>query len=89
MSKVYPLNKRLMIKPNALETTTSSGIVVSSGTGEESRSALVVEVGPDVKNVKVGYNILLMWTKALPVRIAGEDFNFIDEDDVVAILDKV
>lgn len=89
MAKVYPLNTRLMIKSNPLETTTASGIVVSSGTGEESRTALVVEVGPDVKNIKVGYNIMLMWTKALPVKIAGEDFYFVEEADVVAILDKV
>jgi hypothetical protein len=30
-----------------------------------------------------------MWTKALPVRISGLDYSFINEEDVVAILDKV
>jgi co-chaperonin GroES (HSP10) len=89
MKHVFPLNKRILIKANDVQTRTLSGIIVESGTGDESRTAHVIECGPDVEHVKPGYTIYVMWTKALPVRIGGFDYSFINEEDVVAILDKV
>jgi len=86
---VYPLNKQILIKANPIDTRTASGIIVETGTGNESRTAVVVECGPDVQLVKPGYTIYLMWTKALPVRINSVDYSFIKEEDIVAILDKV
>lgn len=87
-NSILPLNKHILVTASELDTTTNYGIIVSSGLGE-SRSAIVVEVGPDVKMVKPGYTLFIMWTKALPVNIHGNSFYFISEDDVVAIYDKV
>ena len=89
MNCVFPLHKRILIKADEVQTKTLSGIIVESGTGAESRTATVIECGPDVEHVKPGYTIYIMWTKALPVRIGGLDYSFINEEDVVAILDKV
>jgi co-chaperonin GroES (HSP10) len=38
--------------------------------------------------VKPGYIVYVNWTKALPVKIDGKEFNFIEEENLVAIMDN-
>jgi len=87
MNKLFPLKKQILIKANSQEAVTSSGLILEGTTLVDSRTATVIRVGPDVTMVKPGYIVYVNWTKALPVKIEGKEFNFIEEDNLVAIYD--
>lgn len=89
MNKIFPLKKQILIKANAQDTTTSSGIIIEGSGLVDSRTATVIRVGPDVTAVKPGYLVYINWTKALPVKIEGKEFSFIEEDNLVAIMDNL
>jgi co-chaperonin GroES (HSP10) len=74
MNKLFPLKKQILIKANSQEAVTTSGLI---------------RVGPDVTVVKPGYVVYVNWTKALPVKIEGKEFNFIEEEHLVAIYDNM
>lgn len=88
MNKLFPLKKQILIKPNAQETKSTSGLILEGTNLVDSRTATVIRVGPDVTMVKPGYIVYINWTKALPVKIEGKEFNFIEEDNLVAIYDN-
>lgn len=88
MNKLFPLKKHILIKANAQETTTTSGLILEGTNLVDSRTATVIRIGPDVTMVKPGYIVYVNWTKALPVKIEGKEFNFIEEDNLVAIYDN-
>ena len=88
MSKrVFPLTTKVLVRPNTVETVTSSGIVISGGDTGDYRTATALAVGPDVKHVKEGYTLYINWNKALDIKIDGEIFCVVDEDDVIALID--
>jgi co-chaperonin GroES (HSP10) len=89
MNKIFPLKKQILIKANAQETTTASGLIIEGSGLVDSRTATVIRVGPDVTTVKPGYLVYINWTKALPVKIEGKEFSFIEEDNLVAIMDSL
>lgn len=87
MNKLFPLKKHILIKANAQETKSTSGLILEGTNLVDSRTASVVRVGPDVTSVKPGYIVYINWTKALPVKIDGNEFSFIEEENLVAIYD--
>lgn len=87
MNKLFPLKKHILIKANAQETKSTSGLILEGTNLVDSRTATVIRVGPDVTSVKPGYVVYINWTKALPVKIDGMEFSFIEEDSLVAIYD--
>lgn len=89
MNRLFPLKKQILIKANAQEAVTSSGLILEGTNLVDSRTATVIRVGPDVTMVKPGYIVYVNWTKALPVKIEGKEFNFIEEDNLVAIYSNV
>ena len=89
MKSVFPLKKQILIKANSQEAVSSSGIILEGTNLVDSRSATVIRVGPDVTTVKEGYIVYVNWTKALPVKIEGKEFHFIEEENLVAIYDNM
>jgi len=87
--KIYPLNKQILLRANEQEATTSSGLIISGSSLVDSRTATIIEVGPGVSMVKPGYVVFVNWTKAFPVKIEGKEYSFVDEEHIVAIVDKV
>jgi co-chaperonin GroES (HSP10) len=86
--KIFPLTTKILLRADKMETVRESGIVITGGVAEEYRTATALRVGPDCKYVKEGYKIYVNWNKALDVKINGTVFCFLDEEDVIAIVDK-
>ena len=89
MNKLFPLKKQILIKANSQEAVTTSGLILEGTTLVDSRTATVIRVGPDVTVAKPGYIVYVNWTKALPVKIEGKEFSFIEEENLVAIYDNM
>lgn len=63
-----------------------SGLILT--VGEETTSGLVVAVGPDVTLVEPGEIIFLNWAKASKVRLDGEDYYVVEEDELVMVYEE-
>lgn len=98
MSKhgISPCGHRVLVLPDQVETTTKSGIVVSTGT-QVLRDELaqidgtVIEIGPDCNGwCKVGDNIV--YGKYSGLFYTGKDglkYRIVNDDDVVAVIEEI
>jgi len=86
---VQPLKKKVLVAENKAETKSASGIILEGATSvNESKRATVLAIGPDVTLVNVGDIVLLEWTKAHVVKVGDAQRAIIDEDNIVAVLEK-
>jgi chaperonin GroES len=93
--KIRPLGDRVVIKRLEAEETTKSGIVLPNTAKEKPQEAEIVAVGPggivegkEVKmEVKVGDKILFSKYSGTEVKVDGDDFIIIKQDDILAIVE--
>ena len=78
-----PLHDKVLVERIPGETTTASGIVLR--TSEEPDRALIIDIGPEVKEVSVGETVLLDWNKA--IKTAGELY-VIKEENIVFVYEE-
>ena len=93
---IKPLNDRVLIKMIEAEETTKSGIILSSGSQEKPQIAEVVEIGPgglDEDGIKVemqvkkGDKVIVSKYAGTEVKIDGEDYIIVKQDDILAIVE--
>ncbi len=93
--KLRPLNDRIIIKREAEETKTASGIVLPGAAAEKPDQGEVLAVGPGKKDekgvpvaldVKVGDRVLFGKYAAQTIKIDGEELLVIREEDVMAVV---
>lgn len=93
--RIRPLGDRVVIKRLEAEETTKSGIVLPNTAKEKPQEAEVVAVGPggfvnekEVKmEVKVGDKVLFSKYSGTEVKLDGEDFIILKQDDILAIVE--
>jgi co-chaperonin GroES (HSP10) len=86
---VKPLKKKVLVAQNATESKTDSGIILEGAAStSESKRGTVLAIGPDVTLVEIGDVILLEWSKAQVVKIGDSQRVIVDEDNIVAVLEK-
>ncbi len=92
---VKPLGDRVLVKPLAEAEAIVGGIVIPDTAKEKPQEGEVVAVGtcklvdgkPADFNVKVGDTVLLPKYGGTEVKINGEKFQLIREDDILAIVE--
>ena len=93
--KLTPLGDRVVLKQLEAETTTKSGIVLTTATQEKPQEAEVVAVGPggtvdgkEVKmNVTVGQQVIYSKYAGTSVEIEDEEYIVVKQDDILAIIE--
>jgi len=86
---VTPLKKKVLIAENKVDQTTESGIILDGTTSNrESKQGTVLAIGSGVTLVAVGDVVMLEWNKAQVVKIGDAQRVIIDEDNIVAVLEK-
>lgn len=82
-----PLKKKVLVASVKTENRSQSGIILDSATSiSDSKTGVVMAVGPDVTEVVVGNRVLLDWTKAQAITVGGYQQVIIDEQHIVAVL---
>ena len=83
---LQPLADRIVAKPVEPETKTASGILLPDQAKEKTQVAEVLAVGKDVKEVKVGDNIV--HTEYGPNRFkqGADELLIVKEEDVLAVV---
>ena len=93
--KLKPLADRVVLKQNAAEERTSSGIFLASSAQEKPEIYEVIEVGPggmvdgnEVKMiVKPGDKIICSKYMGTDVKVDGEQYTIVKQSDIVAIVE--
>ena len=83
---LQPLADRIVAKPVEAEAKTASGFVLTESAKEKTQVAKVLAVGKDVKEGKVGDNIV--HTEYGPNRFkqGSEELLIVKEEDVLAVV---
>ena len=92
---IKPLGDGVVIKKLEAEETTKSGIVLTGAAKERPQEAQVVAVGPGAMSdgkrvemeVKVGDKILYSKYAGTDVKVAGEEYIILRQDDILAIVE--
>ena len=93
--KLIPLGDKVVLKQLAAEETTKSGIVLPGQAQEKPQQAEVIAVGPGgivdgkevVMQVKVGDKVIYSKYAGTDVKLDGEDFIVVKQNDIVAIVE--
>ena len=92
---IKPLADRVVIKMTEAEETTKSGIILAASAQEKPQVAEVVAVGPggvvDGKEVamyvKVGDKVLLSKYAGTEVKLDGQEYTIVKQNDILAIVE--
>jgi chaperonin GroES len=87
--KVKPLGDRVLIKMEAMEEKTASGIFIPQTAQEKTQTGVVVAVGDDKDVIKVKVNDKIMYDKyaGTTVKIDGEENLLIKMADILAVIE--
>ncbi len=93
--KLNPLSDRVVLKQLEAEETTKSGIILASSAQEKPQEAEIIAVGPggvvdgkEIKmQVKVGQKVIYSKYSGTEVKLDGEDFIIVRQDDILAIVE--
>ena len=95
--KIRPLNDRLLVKRLAEEAKTAGGIIIPDSAKEKPAEGEVIAVGPGKVNdkgervalqVAAGDRVLFSKYGGTEVKIDGDDFLIMREDDILGIVAK-
>ena len=88
--KLVPLGDRVVLKQVEAEEKTKSGIILTSQAQEKPQEATVIAVGPgkdDVKmEVKVDDKVIYSKYARTEVKLDGEEYIVVKQDDILAIV---
>ena len=91
--KLKPLADRVVVKMVEAEETTKSGIILTASAKEKPQIAEIIAVGPggvvDGKEVKmyvnVGDKVITSKYSGTEVKIDGEEYKIVRQNDILAI----
>ena len=95
--KIRPLNDRVLVKRLEEEEKTAGGIIIPDSAKEKPAEGEVIAVGPGKMNkkgdrmamdVKAGDRVLFTKYGGTDVKIDGEDYLIMREDDILGVVQK-
>ena len=95
--KIRPLNDRILVKRLEEEGKTAGGIIIPDSAKEKPAEGEIVAVGPGKMNdkgnrtamdVKPGDRVLFSKYGGTDVKIEGEDYLIMREDDILGVVEK-
>ena len=94
--RIKPLGDRVLIKKLEAEETTKSGIVLPGTAKEKPQEAEIIAVGPggfvdgkEIKmEVKVGDKVLFSKYSGNEIKVNGEEYTILKQDDILAVVEE-
>jgi chaperonin GroES len=84
--KIQPLADYVVAMQEEAETKTASGLYLPDKAAEKPKIAKVVAVGKNVKEVKVADRILYKTYSTTEVKVGGDEYILVKEEDIIATL---
>ena len=94
---VRPLNDKILLKRIKAEETSKGGIVLPDTAKEKPKEGEIVAVGDGKRNdkgkrtpfqVKVGDRVLFTSYSGTEIKISGEEYIVMTEEDILAVLEE-
>ena len=94
--KIRPLNDRILVKRMASEEMSAGGIIIPDSAKEKPAEGEIVAVGPGKLNdkgervamdVKVGDAVLFSKYGGTDIKLDGEDYLIMREDDILGVVE--
>jgi chaperonin GroES len=94
--KIRPLNDRILVKRLEEEETTAGGIIIPDSAKEKPAEGEIVSVGPGKMNdagqraamdVKAGDRVLFSKYGGTDVKLDGDDYLIMREDDILGVIE--
>ena len=95
-TKITPLNDKILVRRRGAEEVTKGGIVLPDSAKEKPREGEVIALGDGARlddggraefQVAVGDRILFSSYAGTEIKVGGEEFLILAEDDVLAIVE--
>lgn len=83
-SSIQPLADYVVAQAEEAETKTASGLYLPGGAQEKPKTAKVVAVGKEAKQVKVGDRIIYKSYSTTEVKVGADEYILVKEEDVLA-----
>ncbi len=92
---IKPLSNRVVLKNLEAQETTKGGIILTGSAKEKPQTAEVIAVGDGIvvdgkrvpMTVKVGDKVIIGKYSGTEVKLDGEEFIIVKEDDILAIVE--
>jgi len=81
---LQPLGDYVVAQAEEAQTKTASGLYLPENAAEKPKSAKVLAVGKDVKDVKVGDRVIYGGYSTKEVKLAGVEYLIIKEENIYA-----
>jgi chaperonin GroES len=81
---IQPLADYVVAQTEKAETKTASGLYLPDKAQEKPKTAKVLAAGPNAKQVKAGDRILCKSYSTTDVKVEGEDYILVKEEDILA-----
>ncbi|MEI9913819.1 MAG: co-chaperone GroES [Candidatus Saccharibacteria bacterium] len=83
---LQPLADYIVTVAEDAQTKTNSGLYLPGNAAEKPKTAKVVAVGKDVKQIKVGDRVVHKTYSTTEVKVDNQDYIIVKEEDVLAIV---
>jgi chaperonin GroES len=83
---LHPLGDRIVAVKQEAQTKTASGFFLPDSAKEKSSVAVVEAVGPDVKHVKKGDQIVYKEYSINELKVDSKEYLIVKEEDVLATI---
>lgn len=84
MSALQPLGDYVVAQAEEAKTKTASGLYLPEKAQEKPKTAKVVAVGPNAKQVKAGDRIVYKTYSTTEVKIGDAEYILVKEEDILA-----
>ncbi|MBC7707656.1 co-chaperone GroES [Polaromonas sp.] len=81
---LQPLGDYIVAQGEEAETKTASGLYLPEKSAEKPKTAKVVAVGKDAKQVKVGDRIVYKSYSNTDIKVDGTEYILVKEEDILA-----
>ncbi len=83
-SPLEPLSEYVVAQAEEATTKTASGLYLPDNATEKPKTAKILAVGKDVKQVKIGDRIVYKSYSTTDVKVGDEDYVIVKEEDILA-----
>ena len=84
MAGLQPLADYVVAVSDEADSKTASGLYLPQGAAEKPKTAKIVAVGKEAKQVKVGDRIVYKTYSTTEVKVGKEEFILVKEEDILA-----
>ena len=88
--KLKPMADNILLKQHEAAESTVSGIILATSSKEKPAIYEVVAVGPGTKDVtrevKAGDKVVVSKFSGNEIKLDGEEYKFVKQDDVLAVV---